>query len=134
MKLFEALIASLCAGVLIAPAVANEGKVRRWVSIVDSGNRAGEIVERCKTPTECEVRFIFKDNGRGPEISERYSIANDGSYTRYTASGVTTFGSRVDERFEARGTRASWQSTTERGRSDQATGKLYLPMNGSGLV
>lgn len=134
MRIVTFLLVSMCAGALVSPAVADEVKVRRWVSIVDSGNRAGEIVERCKTPTECDVRFIFKDNGRGPEINERYSLAPDGSYTRYTATGLTTFGSRVDERFEARGARASWQSTTERGRSVEATGKLYLPMNGSGLI
>lgn len=128
------LIVTLCLGVISSSAWANEGTTRRWVSIVDSGNRAGEIVERCRTPRECEVKFIFKDNGRGPEISERYSLAADGTYTRYVATGATTFGSKVDERFTLRGTRASWQSTTERGRNDAAQGKLYLPLNGSALV
>ena len=128
------LLTALCLGAAMAPAFAKEGDARRWVSIVDSGNRAGEIVERCATPNECEVRFIFKDNGRGPEISERYTLGADGTYLRYVATGLTTYGSKVDERFESRGTRASWQSTTERGRSDQAAGKLYLPLNGSALI
>jgi imidazolonepropionase-like amidohydrolase len=107
---------------------------RHWVIVVDSGNKGGEIVERCRTVRDCEVRYIFKDNGRGPEISEKIRLGADGTLERYEASGTTTYGSRVDERFESRGGRASWRSTTERGESRDALGKLYLPLNGSGLI
>jgi len=47
------------------------GVERRWVIIVDSGNKAGEIVESCGDSRDCTVRYLFKDNGRGPEILER---------------------------------------------------------------
>ena len=117
-----------------AAAAGSATRSRQWVIIVDSGNKGGEIVERCRSPLDCEVRYIFKDNGRGPEISEKIRLAADGTLERYEASGATTYGSKVDERFEVRRGRASWRSTTERGESRDALGKLYLPLNGSGLI
>ena len=110
------------------------GSTRQWVIIVDSGNKGGEIVERCGSAGDCDVRYVFKDNGRGPEVSEKIRYAADGTYARYRASGATTFGSRVDERYEVRGAGSKWQSTTERGATAVAAGKLYLPLNGSALV
>ncbi len=107
---------------------------RHWVIIVDSGNKAGEIVESCSSARECTVRYIFRDNGRGPEVIERIRYAVDGTYERYAATGSSTFGSKIDERFESKGSRARWQSTAERGDTDAATGKLYLSLQGSGLV
>lgn len=108
--------------------------VREWVIIVDSGNRGGQIVETCGRADDCEVRYVFKDNGRGPEVTEQFELAADGTFTRYRASGATTFGSKIAERLEIRGQRARWESTTERGSSDSAKGKLYLPLNGSALI
>ena len=40
------------------------------------------------------VDFIFKDNGRGPELKEEYTLAADGTFTRYHAKGTSTFGAR----------------------------------------
>lgn len=107
---------------------------RQWVIIVDSGNKGGEIVETCGTVDACRVRYIFKDNGRGPEVTEEFRLTADGRYLRYAARGATTFGSQVNERFDLQGAGARWQSTTERGSADSAAGKLYLPLNGSALV
>jgi len=111
-----------------------EAAVREWVIIVDSGKRGGQIVANCRDARTCDVNYIFKDNGRGPEVAEQFELAADGTFSRYRAKGATTFGSRIDERFEVRGERGRWQSTTERGDTDAAKGKLYLPLNGSALV
>ena len=113
---------------------AASGANRQWVIIVDSGNKGGEIRESCPRADDCEVRYVFKDNGRGPEVTEKFKLAADGTLVRYLATGASTFGSQIAERFEAGGGQARWQSTTERGRSESAQGKLYLPLNGSALV
>lgn len=107
---------------------------RRWVSIVDSGNKAGEVVETCRSARDCSIHYIFKDNGRGPEVKEDIRFAADGTFERYVAKGATTFGSVIDETFERRKGRAQWKSTTEQGQSEQSEGKLYLPLNGSPLI
>jgi imidazolonepropionase-like amidohydrolase len=115
-------------------ASAEASDTRRWIMTVDNGKPAGELVLRCDKRGDCQTRYIFKDNGRGPEVTERYRLAADGTYARYEAKGKTTFGSTVDERYEGKGRGGSWRSTTERGGSDDAIGKLYLPLNGSGIV
>ena len=124
---------SLLAG-LVHAAPAEASDARRWIMTVDNGKPAGELVVRCADGGDCQTRYIFKDNGRGPEVTERYRIAADGTLARYEAKGKTTFGSVVDERYEGKGRGGSWRSTTERGGSDDALGKLYLPLNGSGIV
>lgn len=129
-----AVMAWVAVDAFLAVGHASGTPTRQWVIIVDSGNQGGEIVETCARVGDCEVRYVFKDNGRGPEVSEKFKLAADGTFDRYLATGATTFGSRIAERFEARGGQARWQSTTERGRSDSARGKLYLPLNGSALV
>jgi imidazolonepropionase-like amidohydrolase len=127
------LALSLLAG-LVHAAPAEASDARRWIMTVDNGKPAGELVVRCDKRGDCQSRFIFKDNGRGPEITERYRIGTDGAFARYEAKGKTTFGSTVDERYEAKGRGGVWRSTTEQGGSDDAIGKLYLPLNGSMLV
>ena len=116
------------------PAPAAVPAERRWVYTVDNGKPAGELVVRCDARGDCETRYIFKDNGRGPEVTERYRLAADGTFARYAAQGTTTFGSRVDERYDAKGRGGAWRSTTERGATDDARGKLYLPLGGSMIV
>jgi imidazolonepropionase-like amidohydrolase len=127
------LALSLLAG-LVHAAPAEASDARRWIMTVDNGKPAGELVVRCDKRGDCQSRFIFKDNGRGPEITERYRIGTDGAFARYEAKGKTTFGSTVDERYEAKGRGGVWRSTTEQGGSDDAIGKLFLPLNGSMLV
>ncbi len=107
---------------------------RRWVFTVDDGKPAGDLVVRCDKRGDCDSKYYFKDNGRGPEVTERYRLAPDGTFTRYAAKGTTTYGSRVDERYDAKGRGGAWRSTTEQGGSDDAVGKLYLPLGGSMLV
>jgi imidazolonepropionase-like amidohydrolase len=122
---------------LLAPAHAKNAEgasSRRWVIVVDGGHRAGEQVVDCRGDGHCSARYVFKDNGRGPEIAERFRLAPDGSFAEYRATGTSTFGSRVDERYALQGGVGRWRSTTERGESVGAGGRLYLPLNGSSVV
>ncbi|MGH8105419.1 MAG: hypothetical protein ACREO2_03820, partial [Arenimonas sp.] len=82
---------------LASPAVPAAEKLR-YVILVDGGKQAGEqIVERGDDGLT-KVRFIFKDNGRGPELNEEFRLAADGTFSEYQVKGNTTFGSVVDER------------------------------------
>lgn len=105
--------------------------VRRYGIYVESGARAGEQVVQRDEHGTTRVRFIFKDNGRGPEIDEQFRLAADGTLDSYQAKGSSTFGNSIDEKFTRKGTQASWQSPSERGNSKQAAGALYLPLGAS---
>jgi cytosine/adenosine deaminase-related metal-dependent hydrolase len=127
-----AMATALALALVLAPAA--DAAARRWLVIVDGGHKAGEQILDCSPRGECRASFVFKDNGRGPEIAETFRLAADGSFADYRATGKTTFGSSVDERFSSSAGRARWKSTTERGESREAAGRLYVPMNGSGAV
>lgn len=114
----------------LAPA-AEASDTRRWIITVDNGTVAGEQTLTCDADGTCRGRFIFKDNGRGPELDEVFRPAADGSLASYRATGATTFGSKVDERFDVEGGKATWASSTEQGASDAPGGRLYVPFNQS---
>jgi hypothetical protein len=77
------------------------------------------------------VDFEYKDNGRGPDLKEEFTLARDGTYRTYRVRGTSTYGAPVDEGFEVAGGKASWRSTSDSG-SQAATGTaLYAPLNGS---
>ena len=116
---------------LLLPFAAHAADPLRYVILVDGDKEAGEHVVTEQPDGSFKTRFIFKDNGRGPEIEEEYTLLPDGTFAKYKATGTTTFGAKVDEQFERIGNRATWKSTSETG--DQAvTGTaLYMPLGGS---
>jgi hypothetical protein len=77
------------------------------------------------------VDFEYKDNGRGPELKEEFSLAPDGTYRAYHVRGTSTFGAKVDERFEVAGGRANWTSTSDSGSQAMTGTALYAPLNGT---
>ena len=103
------VLAVMVWGAIAPVASADNPAPRRWVFTVDNGKPAGDLVVRCDPRGDCQSRFFFKDNGRGPEITERFRIAADGTYTRYAAEGKTTFGSVVDEQYQGKGRGGTWR-------------------------
>ncbi|HEU5041216.1 MAG TPA: hypothetical protein VFT84_10365, partial [Gemmatimonadales bacterium] len=77
------------------------------------------------------VDFTYKDNGRGPELKEEFTLAPDGTYRTYRVRGKSTFGAPVDESFEVAARRARWRSTSDSGSQAAARTALYAPLNGS---
>jgi hypothetical protein len=76
---------------LLAPAHAKNAEgasSRRWVIVVDGGHRAGEQVVDCRGDGHCSARYVFKDNGRGPEIAERSARASTNVTRCRGASGA----------------------------------------------
>ncbi len=122
----------LCLGLatcLALPAMAAE--TVRYVALVDGGKKAGEQVVRTGDDGTTHVDFIFKDNGRGPELKEEYTLAADGTYRRYKVSGVSTYGAKVDETFSRDGDQVQWKSTSDEGRQDVAGTALYSALGGT---
>ncbi|RYG14196.1 MAG: amidohydrolase [Burkholderiales bacterium] len=121
---------SLCLAMCLAmPALAAE--TLRYVALVDGGKKAGEQVVQMRDDGTTQVDFIFKDNGRGPELKEEYTLAADGTYTRYKVTGVSTFGAKVDETFSREGDRVQWKSTSDAGTQQVAGTALYSALGGT---
>lgn len=122
----------LCLGLamcLVLPAMAAE--TVRYVALVDGGKKAGEQVVRTGDDGTTHVDFIFKDNGRGPELKEEYTLAADGTYRRYKVSGVSTYGAKVDETFSRDGDRVQWKSTSDEGAQEVEGTALYSALGGT---
>ena len=119
---------------LFSAAVANAAAAAetiRYVTVSDTlGTPGHQVVERGDDGW-FTVRYVYKNNGRGPELNERYRLAPDGSFSEYHVTGTTTLVATVDEHFERTGALAQWRSTTERGSREVTGSAMYVPQNGS---
>lgn len=117
---------------LLPFACAHAADPLRYVILVEDGKKeAGEHIVTELPDGSFKTRFIFKDNGRGPEIEEEYTLRDDGTFERYKAHGTTTFGAKIDESFERIGNVARWKSTSEQGEQTTERPAMYMPLGGS---
>lgn len=102
-----------------------------YTILVDKGVKAGEQIVKVNDDGDISVRYIFKDNGRGPELDEKISLNKEGFIQDYQAKGTTTFGSVINESFKVQGRSASWSTGQEQTKADYQQNALYLPVDGS---
>ncbi|TYT25182.1 amidohydrolase family protein [Luteimonas viscosa] len=123
-----------CLTFLLALALAaplHAAQTLRYVALVDGGKQAGQqtVVEGDDGVTR--VDFIFKDNGRGPELKEEFTLNPDGTFRTYRVTGTSTFGAPVDERFDLVDGVARWRSTSDSGEQRVESGAQYSPLGGT---
>ena len=111
--------------------LADSAEQRRYTILVDNGVKAGEQVVEIDEKGDTNVRFIFKDNGRGPELNETISLNDDGTIAGYSAVGTSTFGSEIIESFSRQGNDASWRAGDKTGSLKVEGSALYMPVEGS---
>ena len=132
MLIRSALAAALTLS-LAGPALA--GQTLHYVALVDNGKQAGHQTVTVGDDGVTRVDYLFKDNGRGPELKEEFTLAPDGTFARYYVKGSTTFGAPVDESFVREGDHARWKTTADQGegaRLDFSAGMGFdrLSLNG----
>jgi hypothetical protein len=114
-----------------APTAAIAAETLRYVLITENGKQAGEQVVERGDDGLTKVRFIYKNNGRGPELTEQIRYHADGTMASYAVQGNSTYGAVVNEQFSVKDGKAAWQSTTERGEKAVAGPAMYVPLNNS---
>ena len=120
------LLLGLCTSLAAAAS-----QTTRFLLFTANGERAGEqVVERAEDGL-FTVRYVFKDNGRGPELNEQFRLATDGTLSEYRVTGSATMGAVVDERFSRRGNQAEWASAAEKGHATLAGPAFYVPRDSS---
>ncbi|RZP19749.1 MAG: amidohydrolase [Erythrobacter sp.] len=75
------------------------------------------------------IEFDYKQNGRGPTITEKVEVDAEGIPTNWTITGRTTFGNPVNESYACADGKASWQDSTGPGSADACS--FYIDQNGS---
>ncbi len=125
----KALLAAALLLALAGTALAADST--RYIALVNGGkDKAGHLVTT-GTGKRYKVDFLFKDNGRGPELKEEYTLAADGTFTSYKVKGVSTFGSLVNESFSRSGNSVRWKSTSDKGEQPVSGTALYAPLGGT---
>lgn len=114
--------------------IAHADEQRRYTILVDNGVKAGEQIVDINAKGETKVRFIFKDNGRGPEINETITLNADGTIASYVGQGKSTFGSIIKETYQRQGNQASWSAGESKGSAKVDGSALYLPVDGSAEI
>ena len=126
MKILLALGLSVLAG------SATAAETIRYIALVNGGTTpAGHQWVTHGDDGVTKVDFLFKDNGRGPELKEEYKLDKDGTFTDYHVVGTSTFGADVDESFARKGDTAQWKSTTDKGQQAVHGAALYTPLGGT---
>ena len=77
------------------------------------------------------IDYDYKSNGRGPTIVEELRLGPDGLPQSWTISGATTFGSKVNERFEQTGDKATWTDSVGSGSATVDEPSLYIGQGAS---
>ena len=114
---------------LINPALA--GETVRYVALTQGDTQAGQQTVITGDDGVTRVDYIFKDNGRGPELKEEFKLAPDGTFASYHVAGTTTFGASVDESFDREGNTVSWKSTSDQGEQTVNGTAFYVPLGGT---
>jgi Amidohydrolase family len=113
------------------PGVVNAAETIEYLALVDGGKQAGHQTVVHGDDGVTRVDFLFKDNGRGPELKEEYVLAADGTFATYSVKGTSTFGAPVDESFRVENGVAIWKSTSDAGEQPLTAGAAYSPLGGS---
>ena len=123
-------VLAFCCALLLAPS-ALAAEPLKYVALVDGGKQAGEQTVTVGDDGTTHVDFIFKDNGRGPELKEEFRLRADGTFERYQVKGASTFGAPVDETFTRDGDTGTWKSTSDSGTHTFTGTALYTPLGGT---
>src|SRR3954447_9766183 len=115
----------------IAAAAAGAAETTRYVALVNGGKDKAGHQWVTRDGNKYRVDFLFKDNGRGPEQKEEFTLDADGVFTNYHVSGTSTYGSKIEETFTRSGDQAVWKSTSDKGEQRVQGAPLYQPLAGT---
>jgi len=99
-------------------------------SVIYSGKNIGHLIAETKGDVTT-VDYDYKNNGRGPTISELIRTGPEGLPLEWTIKGATLFGSKVDEHFSQGGGHAEWTDSVGKGSAAIDKPALYVVQGGS---
>jgi len=108
------------------PALAADTGTTRYV-ILTQDKVAGTQTTQVGAGGHVSVEMSFRNNGRGPDLKERFELAPNGSFLHYEAEGKSTFGGPIADHFERRGDIAEWGALADRGQLAIDRPAAYVP-------
>jgi hypothetical protein len=113
------------AAILLCATTARADEVRQHV-VIFSG-KAGGSQTTTTNDDRIVVEYTHRNNGRGPDLHEEITLAEDGTQQFYRVTGKTTFGAPIDETFTRGGKRGSWKTIAGRGEIATEEPAVYVP-------
>lgn len=92
---------------------------------------SGENVTTIHPDGTHESRFRIHQNGRGPEVTTRLTLAADGTIATFDAKGHDEMGKSVAEHFERTGSHVKWKGLAESGDKEVSSPAFYVPLSPS---
>ena len=94
----------------------------------------GRVIGHLNATTEGNrvvIDYDYKNNGRGPTLTETITLSAKGLPSAWTVTGATTFGNKIDERFTLAADRAEWRDSTGAGSAASDGEQVYVPQTAS---
>ena len=99
-------------------------------TVIFGGQKVGHVNVDTKADLTT-IDYNVKNNGRGPTMAETITFGADGMPNAWSISGTTTFGSKVNERFNRDKRRATWLDSTGKGQAALKEPAIYIAQSGS---
>jgi cytosine/adenosine deaminase-related metal-dependent hydrolase len=119
------------AGLLLLAAVPALAESTTRYTVICQDKPAGAQTVRVGDGGSVTVDYTYRDNGRGPDLKETFTLAKDGTLLRYIGKGKSTFGAPIEESFTYANGRAEWTTISDRGSVDAPRPAAFVPVEPS---
>jgi imidazolonepropionase-like amidohydrolase len=127
----HSMFARVALAVVLAQAACAAAAAETRYTITIQTQVGGQLVQRSADDGSVQVEYSYRDNGRGPDVSERYVLAADGSVREYSVSGKSTLGGAIRENFRRDGDRVEWTSLVDKGAQAAPPEAAFLAIEAS---
>jgi len=111
------LACALAAACVISLPLHSHAQTQQRCTVTMQQEVAGALISRSDGQGKVSVDFSYRNNGRGPELSEELSVDALGAPVSYAGSGKSTFGNEIRENYAWQDGRGRWTSLVDRGTS-----------------
>ena len=91
----------------------------------------GQLVQRSTDDGSVQVEYSYRDNGRGPDVNERFVLTSDGNVREYNVTGKSEMGGPIRESFKRDGGRVEWTSLVDKGAQAAPPEAAFLAIEAS---
>lgn len=96
--------------------------------VVNQSRPSGYFQTTTHADGSIDAIYHVVDNGRGPHVEARVTLAPDWTISAFRATGKHLMGTPVAETFQRAGAHVTWNSPEEQGERDVSTAAFFVPM------